>query len=140
MDPKMEDLCDACNRGDLGKIRTLAEQGVNLNGQCQWAVIGMTPLTCAAQRGRFDVVQWLLDNGADVNLKDKNGHSPLFAAVRCPTGYGRAEFCMKIIEIVLKRGADPNVPDLLGDTPLMEAQKEGRLDKVKLLIRYGAQK
>jgi len=137
--PIMEDLCDACNRGDLAKIRALVGEGTNVNGHC-YMPIGMTPLTCAAQRGHFDVVQWLLDNAADVNLKDKNGHTPLFAAVRCPTGYGRAEYCMKIIEIVLKRGADPNVPDLLGGTPLMEAQKEGRLDKVKLLIRYGAQK
>jgi len=139
-DPKMEDFCDACNRGDLGRVRSLAREGVNVNGHCQWAVIGMTPLTCAAQRGHYDVVQWLLENGADVKMKDKNGHTPIFAAVRCPTGYGRPEFCVRIMELLLKSGADPNVADLLGDTPLMEARKEGRMDKVRLLIQHGATK
>jgi len=138
-DPKMEDLCDACNRGGLAKIRTLVEQGVDVNSHC-FMPIGMTPLTCAAQRGHYSVVEFLLQHGANIRMKDKNGHTPIFAAVRCPTGNGRPEFCAKIMELLLKSGADPNVADLLGDTPLMEAQKEGRMDKVRLLIQHGASK
>jgi len=42
---------------------------------------GATPLYNAASLGREDVVQVLLDRGADVNLTNKAGATPLHAAV-----------------------------------------------------------
>jgi ankyrin repeat protein len=40
----------------------------------------VSPLFAASEKGKCDVVQCLLSSGADINLCDKDGKSPLFAA------------------------------------------------------------
>ena len=35
----------------------------------------MTPLHCAAPHGHVDVVRYLVDKGADLNIKDEDGVS-----------------------------------------------------------------
>ena len=37
---------------------------------------GDTPLHLAVQRGDYDIIQLLLDNGADITIKNKKGISP----------------------------------------------------------------
>jgi ankyrin repeat protein len=42
---------------------------------------GKTPLHCAAEQGKLDVVQLLLGKSADVYAKDNQGRTPLDIAV-----------------------------------------------------------
>lgn len=42
---------------------------------------GGTPLHYAASSGNLKLVQFLINNGADVNVRDSGGHTPLFYAV-----------------------------------------------------------
>ena len=56
----------------------------------------MTPLHYAA-RGHKNVAELLLDNGADVNAKDKHGNTPLHKA----TLRGNKD----IVELLRKHGA-----------------------------------
>jgi len=45
-------------------------------------VAGESPLLAATRRGHIDVASALLAEGADVNLKNNHGHTPLFVAVK----------------------------------------------------------
>lgn len=56
--------------GDLKKIEYLIEAGAQVDF---FSVNGFTPITSAAQVGRFDIVSLLLDRGASVNDVDPTG-------------------------------------------------------------------
>ena len=43
---------------------------------------GWTPLHLASYNGRTEVVQLLVDNGAEVNIKTNSGETPLDCAIR----------------------------------------------------------
>ena len=43
---------------------------------------GLSVLHRAVRANNIQAVRTLLDNGADINLKDKDGFTPLYAAVR----------------------------------------------------------
>jgi hypothetical protein len=60
-------------------------------------------LYLASFLGHHEVVTCLIKNGADVNLCDKNGVSPL----RCASAYGHHE----IVPCLIKNGADVNLCD-----------------------------
>src|SRR5262245_45120647 len=41
-------------------------------------ILGSTPLHIAAENGKTDFIDWLLDNGAEMNAKDINGMTVQF--------------------------------------------------------------
>ena len=64
----------------------------------------------AAVFGEKEIVELLLANGADVNVKDKDGVTPLFDAV--------ATVQKEIAKLLIINGADVNVADPFSMTPL----------------------
>ncbi|XP_066468131.1 protein TANC1 isoform X2 [Tiliqua scincoides] len=91
---------------------------------------GETALTAAAGRGKQEVSELLLDNGALVTKTNRKGIPPLFCAVR--QGH------WQIAKLLLEHGADINLSDKQGRTPLMLASCEGHLGTVEFLISKGA--
>ena len=69
-----------------------------------------TTLHEAAGKGDLAEVERLLDEGADVNIKDEGGATPLHAAA-----FGGHR---DVIRLLMARGADVNAQDNDGDTPL----------------------
>lgn len=63
---------------------------------------GNTALMFAARHGHPEVVQLLISNGAQVNVYNKNGLTPLLLA-----GYGNQ---IAVIDLLLKHGAEIGVP------------------------------
>ena len=91
----------------------------------------VSPLISAALHGHNDVVQLLLDKGAEPNLSDQNGNTALlYAAFR---GH------LDVVQLLLNRGADVNMADYYGTTPLHWAAEIGHKHVVKLLLDRGAE-
>ena len=91
---------------------------------------GVTVLMIYIWRQREDVVNKLLQRGADVTLQEHDGDTALHAAAS--TGN------INILQMLLAKGADPNVKNKLGGTPLMWAAVYGYQDAVHLLLDKGA--
>jgi ankyrin repeat protein len=89
-------------------------------------------LTIAAERGDMEQVKQLIAAGADVNEKDKSGHTALMWAAR----KGHAEVARALVEA----RADMNVRDCAsaGWTPLMHAIHKNQNDLARFLIERGA--
>ncbi|MEQ2200844.1 hypothetical protein XENOCAPTIV_003928, partial [Xenoophorus captivus] len=70
--------------------------------------------------GRKDVVEHLLQTGANVHARDDGGLIPLHNAC----SFGHAE----VVSLLLCQGADPNARDNWNYTPLHEASIKGKID------------
>lgn len=70
--------------------------------------------------GRRDVVEYLLQSGANVHARDDGGLIPLHNAC----SFGHAE----VVNLLLRHGADPNARDNWNYTPLHEAAIKGKID------------
>jgi ankyrin repeat protein len=84
----------------------------------------------AALRGRVDSLREIIDAGADVNVQNENGYTPLIAAAHD----GRIE----CIELLVDRGANANLEDESGFTALTTAVQHSNEQTVQLLISKGA--
>jgi len=96
---------------------------------------GMSVLHTAAHSDHPDVIALLVKHGANINITDKNGETPL----------GLAVFWNKrsAVEMLLAKGADPNRAEnnqsiMAGYTPLHLAARDGHRDLVSLLLDHGA--
>ncbi len=115
----------AVERGDINQIERHILWGSDIN---QPNINGEAPIHVSATLGNYIAVKLLVENGADINLADKNGISALGRAVIS----GRTQ----IAEYLLKQGAK-QAPDQLLDL-LVKTGNTSR-DIIPLLIRWGAQ-
>jgi len=76
-------------------------------------------------------VEFLLDNGADVNTKDKKGFTLLMFLV--------IQEELALINMIIKKGARVNASTVDKLTALDYAIKKDNLEIVKLLVDYGAE-
>jgi ankyrin repeat protein len=93
---------------------------------------GYTPLAMAARFGCFECVEFLVDDGADVNWEtaSRYGSTPLMEASR--DGY------TEIGRFLISRGARVNEGDLHGDHALNWAVISGQTEFVAMLLDEGA--
>ena len=76
-------LLEASEEGNAGEVRRIISSGmvdVNCVGDFQWELTPLTPLCVASKKGHKDVVQLLLDNGADTKKGNELGQTPLLLA------------------------------------------------------------
>ncbi|XP_063903996.1 uncharacterized protein LOC135123357 [Zophobas morio] len=86
---------------------------------------GANLLYRASRYGHFDIVQFLIESGVDINHATGKGGTPLWTAAR--NGHYR------IVKLLVKCGADVNHADDRGYTPVFLACENGHLEIVKLL-------
>jgi len=80
MRPNSYDLCMAAGYGNTAEIEACLARGDDINGDD--GLGGMTPLAYAAFEGEVRALRLLLDRGADVDLPDYDGLTPLFCLLR----------------------------------------------------------
>jgi ankyrin repeat protein len=85
----------------------------------------------ASETGNYAAAKFSIDAGADVNVKSRDGWTPLLSA---------SKDYPKIVELLLANGADPNAGSDRGYTPLMRAAGNGAEKIVHLLLAAGADK
>ena len=121
----------AAQGGELGDVLALLEQGVSPDAPDR---NGFTALTRAAQFDHLELVRVLLAAGADPNIANKWGLTPLMIAK-----------CAVVAEALLAAGAAVNAVTLAdgggarqGKTALMKAVGDGHLPVVRVLLAHGA--
>ena len=91
---------------------------------------GEGALDIVIKRGDQPYLVYLLQHGADANLRDGRGDTPLLVAVT----YGQVGF----IKLLIAAGAKPNLGNGGGETPLIRAVQRRDLAMVRELIAGGA--
>ena len=137
-------LMFAARVGDLASAKLLVAAGANVNDTDAW---GISATVLAAHSGFRDVVEFLLEKGADPNAA-KPGFTALHEAIM-----RRDE---RLVDVLLTHGADPNVPlktwtptrrtshdfnfepPLVGATPFWLAARFTQANVMRLLVKHGA--
>jgi len=110
-------------KGDDTGLRSQIESGVDINT----IVSGTTALQMAAQEARLGIVEILIEQGADLELKRiPNGETALFIAAE----KGHSD----IVTRLLAAGANPETGNKNGATPLFIAAQNDQLNTVKILL------
>ena len=119
----------------LHTIELLIEKGVDVNAKTSeecWSP-GSIPLFFAYLYGSDpEIIQFLKEKGADMQLNTDFGYSPLHLASQNPNG-------LEIVRFLIEEGANVNAKDDYGHTPLHYAVRyENGFEITKLLIDNGA--
>jgi ankyrin repeat protein len=137
-------LLFAARVGDLASAKLLVAAGANVNDADAW---GISATVLAAHSGDREIVEFLLEKGADPNAAGA-GFTALHEAIM-----RRDE---KMVSALLDRGADPNAPlrtwtptrrsshdfhfepALVGATPFWLAARFSQPGVMRLLVKHGA--
>ncbi len=85
----------------------------------------------------LEVVQSLLEKGAECNLADEDGNTALHW-ISMSYAYGYHQNSLEIIDLLLRYGTDINKQNKLLRTPLMTAVLNGHEDIIEYLLEKGA--
>lgn len=66
-------LCNAILKGDLATVKKFVEYGANVNEMSN----GLTPLMFAARYNKIEILKYLLEKGADKDIKDERGNTAM---------------------------------------------------------------
>lgn len=66
-------LCNAIIKGDLATVKKFVEYGSDVNEMSN----GLTPLMLAARYNKVEILKYLLEKGADKQIKDERGNTAL---------------------------------------------------------------
>ena len=152
----------AASTSDEVAVRTFIDAGMSPN--IPEPTNGGSALISAATRGDLEMVNALLQGGADVNQKDEKRFTALLRALQNDReeianllvarpeldvnaqGEGGANALISFVarqrlpavQDLLNRGANVNLPDSDGDTALNIAVQRGNVELVNLLLSKGA--
>ena len=127
--------------GDLEKIvllinRIQDELGIEIDVNETMDRSEQTPLIIASGEGYPDIVDFLILNGANVNLARRDGTTPLIAVAQ--NSIMNKDVQLYIVEKLIESKADVNVQEEYGKTPLILATESKSPKIVSKLLLSGA--
>lgn len=122
----------ACKLGDLAKVKILFDYGANLTmpieiyddnklDEC------LSALHMATLCGHIQIIEFLLNKGADINAPDKSGMTSLHHALACNQ--------LDVAELLIRRGARCLSHDKFGNTIFDYAVETGSRKLIDKVIR-----
>jgi hypothetical protein len=120
-------LMSATANNDIDGVRFFSKAGASIINQRNKG--GATSLHIACREGNFEIVKILIDNGANVNIVDNEGWSPLMRASLA----GKQD----IVEILLKNGAKAQLLNSLNEGALVHATTSKCLECINQIIENG---
>jgi len=163
---KEEKLISAVKQGDISRVTELINRGANINYRKKDEQV--TALDVAVLDKNVELINFLLEHGADVNSTTKNGYTALlvactpyscnfdvvdtlikhggdvnaksFAEQWSPLLLASANALLEesVIKRLVEAGARINDSNIYGETPLMYVAQFGSADLVEYLLRNGA--
>lgn len=116
-----------CDKGDYNGAAELLKQGVDVNDR---DYAGNTALHDAALKGHYDIVELLLDNGAEIDVR--SGATDLDTPLIDAASHSH----VSIVKLLLDRGADPLIYNAQGKTALdFVDQDDSDGEQVESLIK-----
>ena len=161
-----EQLFDVILEDDLDMFKDLINKGANINAKNK--VSGFYPIMLATIKGYKDIVELLIQNNADLNVRDKEDFNAFLYAIRdghpdiakmlLENGAGNVndiETCWSPLHIaidgaannvatmkfLLENGADVNIKSCMDETPLENVSlcdTDKCREMTELLKSYGA--
>lgn len=90
--------------------------------------LGMTALIWAARNGKRDMIELLLEYGADLEARSSSGQTALLA--------GSEAGQEGIVRLLIQRGANLFARDSFGESALYKAAANGHVDVMRLLLNH----
>ena len=120
--PSSHKIFQAARHGDLEYLKVQAlEHGTQVIDEDQASLV-----IYAAQEGHNEIIVWLLDHGAKIDLQDYYGFTALSFAIQ--------ENHLETVKLLIKRGSNPEIVDQDGDTPRKLAMKSENQSIRKLFL------
>jgi len=119
-------LLDACEKSNLALFKILVEAGADVDG----GVVddSETPLSRAINYGTAEIVQCLIESGANLNC-DGEANAVISAVYACRDD---------ILDLVLKAGGNANALDNYGYPLLDRLIYDSRINTASILLEHGA--
>eukprot|EP01064_Diplonema_japonicum_P006193 TRINITY_DN1412_c0_g1_i1.p1 TRINITY_DN1412_c0_g1~~TRINITY_DN1412_c0_g1_i1.p1 ORF type:complete len:746 (+),score=122.88 TRINITY_DN1412_c0_g1_i1:107-2344(+) len=123
-----EQLIAAAKQGDVKELTRQLESGVDAD--CRSRATQICPIHAATLSGKHEAVAILLDHGANIHAKNRDGCTPLVLAC----SFGFSDLACKL----LSRGADITDKHSTGEPLLVLAYLADYREIVRILLEYGA--
>lgn len=125
-------LTFAVQNCEFKTVKVLAEK-TNISEQDKF---GQTPLHLALSQNKEEIFDYLLENGADINIGGAKGTLKNQTVLYLAVTRGREDLAQKLLE----RGANPNIIDSEGGTVLSEACIGAPVNPeiIRMLLEKGA--
>lgn len=120
----VEALYRAAGEGKVTDVVSLLKGGAEVNGRTR---SGSYALNAAAVENNTEVIQILLAHGADPNVQNSQGDTPLICATKYAGGKPTT------VELLVDAGSDLGIKDNSGNTALDYAKTKGQADAIAIL-------
>jgi len=127
-DAFLDEFLNAINDNDLNKLKALIKQGASVNMHNN---DGVPILRAMLNMGNYakekeNIVNFLIEQGADVSYESASGENVLFSAVE--------NNLLSTVKLLIDKGVNANKKNNDGESLLFKA---GRLEMLELLISEG---
>lgn len=120
----------AIEYGDLNTIKKLKNAGINIMHKKKSASIYISPIIEVIESGKIDILNYYIENGANVNETDWTKRSVLMFAVSNDDD--------AVIKNLVNAGANKEYTGYFNKTPLMDAVQMNKYIAAQTLIELGA--
>jgi ankyrin repeat protein len=122
------DIHECCRTGNLVEFRRLLVLNIDVNQPDDSGYMPVHIASDARSVNHTEIVRLLIEHGADINVKNRVGHTPLYYAVKYKN--------INLIRELIEHGANVTERDDFGSTYLHIASSFANLETVQILIEY----